>query len=134
LFATCFFECARENLSLCFGGNQQDSVNVAKNKVSWADAHRSNLNRDAEVDYFVARGRVLPVGPEAECRETHIKDGLGISDVAIQYRARAAQLAGSRAHKFSPERVAGRGTGVHIDLVMLEIVERFQHQAKRLVH
>src|SRR5208282_103972 len=127
LFAASLLECARENLGLGFGGDQQNSINVAEKNIAGTDAHCSNLNRNAEVDYLVTRGRVLSVGSEAERRKAHIKDGLGISDIAIQHRARAAQLAGSRAHQFSPERVAGRGAGVHIDLVMVEIVERFEH-------
>src|SRR5208283_3171749 len=73
LFAASLLECARENLGFGFGGNQQDSINVAKKNISGTDAHRSDLNRNAEVDYFVARRRVLSVGSEAECGEAHIK-------------------------------------------------------------
>ncbi len=117
-----------------FGRNHQHPIHVAENNISRTHAHRSNFYRNAKVDYFVARRRVLPVGTETERGKAHIQDGLGISHVAIQHRAPAAEFPGSRAHQFSPQRVARRGTRVDIDFVALKIVERFQHQAKRFVH
>src|SRR5580658_1374916 len=71
LFTASLLECARENLGLGFGGNQQDSINVTKKNVTWTDTHCSNLNGNSEVDHFVTRRRVLSVGTEAEGGKAH---------------------------------------------------------------
>jgi len=76
LFAASFFERPRENLGLGFGGHQQHPINVAENNISGADVRRSNLDRNAEVDYFVARGCILSVGIETECCEALLYEGL----------------------------------------------------------
>src|SRR5580700_9352122 len=123
LFAPGLFESPRENLSFGFSGYDQDPIHVAKENISGTNTHRSDLYRNAEVDHFVAWGCVLSVGAETESREAHIQNGLGISHVAVQHRAPAAQLAGSCAHEFSPQRVSWRGASVDVDFVTAKIIE-----------
>src|SRR5579863_5062133 len=120
LLAAGFFERTRENLSLGFGRNHQDAINIAEDNIPWKDADGSNLNRYAEVDHLVARGCVLPVGTKTKCGKAHVQNRFGISHVAIQNGAAAAQLPGSGAHEFPPERVSWRGACVDIDFVGTE--------------
>src|SRR5215468_3393099 len=51
-FAAGLFERPRENFGFGFRRNQQDPVNVTEKNISRTDAHRSNFNRNAEINYL----------------------------------------------------------------------------------
>src|SRR6476661_158118 len=61
LLAAGLFQRTGEYIVFGFGGNQQDSVDVAKDDVSGTHPHLTDLNRNAEVDDLAARGGILSV-------------------------------------------------------------------------
>jgi hypothetical protein len=69
----------------------------------------------------VARPRVLPLRPNAECRKVHLQNRTRIAHISIQNRASPARPR-PRAHHLAPHRIAQRRSRVDINLVGPQVV------------
>src|SRR5208282_2328133 len=91
-----------------------------------------DFDRRAEVDNLSARTLVLRIDSATKRRKAERLDACCIPDEAIEHGASGAQIARPGRHQFPPQSIAKRASSCDVDLARAKIVQRLQHEPKRL--